>query len=505
MRMKLAWLLLLPLGLALGCNGDNNDPDTDPPAGDDDDDIGDDDDDDTLDAARVRVLNLSDALGTADLFVERVDSATPDLDLDERAASEVVLYEDLAVASTSPYLTVAAGTREIELYATGADVPALEIDVPLAADMDHTVVVWGDLPDLQWLVIEDDDSAVPADAIAFEVMNLNEDETPMTVFDASPEPLPVIVLAQIPPDGQEIPAGTSVRIEIDLDVTVLGVDLDGDSDVDFEFELPDDLQPGSLNHLALRNDGAGGLDVFLVEPDGTTTEIEPGPALPPGPLAEIRIANLSPNLETAEVILERVPWLGGDDPLLIDRLLSDVLRISGMGDFEAIPFEDVVAGTRALEVYAAGSLVPLLDVDVTVGEGESATVFLHGELPLLEARVVLDDDEAIPAGEVALQITNLAVDVGEIDLLDVSDPGAPVVLADDLAVEATVRVDVAPEVTAIGIDIDDDLVADFVFSIPGALDADAHVHLAIGEDLLDVPVLLLLEADSTTSVFAPDP
>src|SRR5690606_1243381 len=123
---------------------------------------------------------------------------------------------------------------------------AFELDAMLAADMDHTVVVWGTLPDLDSLVIEDDDSTVPPDAIALEVINLNEDGTPMTVFDASApvEPAPVVLLAAISPDGETIAAGTSVRIEIEADVTALGIDLDGDALVDFEFDVPADLQLG---------------------------------------------------------------------------------------------------------------------------------------------------------------------------------------------------------------------------------------------------------------------
>lgn len=506
MRMRLAWLLLLPLGLALGCNGDDDDPDTNPPAGDDDDDDvppGDDDDDTPLDQARVRVLNLSDDLGVADVFVERIDSADDSLDLIERAANEVVVFEALAVAETSPYLAVASGSREIELYPTGTDTLAFELDAMLAADMDHTVVVWGTLPDLDSLVIEDDDSTVPPDAIALEVINLNEDGTPMTVFDASApvEPASVVLLAAISPDGETIAAGTSVRIEIEADVTALGIDLDGDALVDFEFDVPADLQLGALHHLALRQDGMGGMDAFLVDPSGDTQEIEPAPSVP-GPLAEVRLANLSPALAVADILLERRPLDGADVPLL-DRLLADVVRIDGMGDFEATPYFEVTAGSRDLEAYLEAEVLPLLDVEVALTEGEQHTVFLYGDVPAVDALTVPVDDDAITAGQVALQISNLAADLGvDVDLLDLSGGGS-VLLADDLALEGTLRVEVAPDVTTLGIDLTDDGTAEYTFDVSASLDADEHVHLVIGDDALDVPFLFLVEQDSATSVVSP--
>lgn len=493
MTMRLAWLLLLPLGLAIGCDGDMNDPDTDPPVGDDDDDDipGDDDDDGTLDPARVRVLHLSDDLGPADLFVERIDAADDSLDLNERSADEVVVVEGLEVDEVSDYLAVAAGTREIELYASGADTPSFEADVALAADTDHTVVVWGDLPDLEFLVVEDDASTLPPGAIGLEVMNLTDNDG-LTVFDATPAAEPVILLAQIPPEGETIAAGSSARLEIEEDVGALGIDLDGDDVIDLEIDLPAGMQAGEIHHLALQDDGAGGLDVLLVTPDGETQELL---AEPPPPGALVRVANASVDFGTDDMLLERVD---GPDVPLVERPEGEVLRFEDMPYAEISPYFGVSAGTRDLEFYLDGALAPYLDTTIDLVADASYTLFTWGATGALDAVAVEDDAAGLAAGEAALIFTHLAASLSEIDVLDVTDPVTPVVLVDDLALEESARVDLPVPLPDLALDVDDDLVADYTLVLVLApIAADEQAHLAIHDNGLGDVVLLVVAPDGS--------
>lgn len=494
MKSRFTWLLLLPLGLAVGCDGDDFDPDTDPPAGDDDDDdIGDDDDDGVFDPARIRVLHLADALGPADVFVERIDPTDAALDLDERAADEIVVVENLAVADVTPYLTVAAGTREVELYASGADTPALEVDVPLAPETDHTLVVWGDLPDLDWLVVEDDATGVDPDTIALEILNL--DDEPLTVLDATPAP--VVLLAQIPPEGRPVPPASGVRVALDELVTVLGVDLDGDGEADLLIDVPEDLEPGAVNHLALRGDGEGGLEGFFVQPDGTVQHVPAREPLP-DPTSLVRIANAAP-LGGAAVMLERVPPAGGVHVPLVDREPEDVIVFDTMDYAEVSPYLEVVAGLRDFEIYPVGEETPSLDTAIDLAPDATHTAFVYGTTDLPEVISIADDNGGIAAGDLALQVTNVADSLGEVDLLDLTGGGATVLL-DDLAVGDTARTDFAPGgVSLLGLDLGDDLVPEYTFFLLLPLPADEHAQVLLGVDPgSGIPFLFMVFSDNQT-------
>lgn len=496
MKVHLAWLLMLPLTSFVACNGDHHDPDTDPPAGDDDDLPGDDDDDGTLDPARLRVLHLADALGPVDVFAERIDPADDDTPLDERDANEVVVVEALGVDEITDWLTVASGTREVELHATGTPTPVLDIDLALAPDTDTTLVVWGELPDLQWLAFEDDPATVPADLVGVDFLNL--DEGAVTVFDATPA-APLMLLAQIPPEGVTVPPAAHARLELEADVGALGLDLDGDGVIDLEIPLPPEMAPGALHLLALHLDETGAPSLLWVDAEGQPREL---PAEPPAPAldAMLRVGNVSPVLGSRDVYVERV---AGEAGLLVERPIDEVLFFDDLAFASASAWFSIQSGLRQVEIYEDGALTPLLGTDVDLTTDEGVTAFVWGPEGAIDVHAVADDREGLADAQTALLFTHLAQNVGVIDIFDVSDPGTPVLLAEDLALESTQRVDVDPAITELGIDFDDDgvvdatAIIDLLPRIPGE-----QVHYVLHENAVGTVAFMALAEDGTSGVAA---
>src|SRR5690606_124911 len=110
----------------------------------------------------------------------------------------------------------------------------------------------------------------------------------------------------------------------------------------------------------------------------------------------------------------------------------------------------------------------------------------------------------IAEGELALQVTNVADTLGEVDLIDVT--GGAVIL-DDLAVDATARADIAPGgVTLLGLDLDDDLVAEFTFFLLLPLPADEHAQALLAVDPgTATPFLFMVFSDGTTLFLSATP
>ena len=95
----------------------------------------------------------------------RVVHASPD------APSVDVLVDDAQVLSSVPYLgsssylEVPAGTRNVKVNAAGTSATVIDVDLPLNAGTDYTVIAGGLVSEIAPLVLEDDRAAPPAGSV----------------------------------------------------------------------------------------------------------------------------------------------------------------------------------------------------------------------------------------------------------------------------------------------------------------------------------------------------
>jgi hypothetical protein len=106
----------------------------------------------------------------------------------------------------------------------------------------------------------------------------------------------------------------------------------------------------------------------------------------------------------------------------------DVL-VDGSAVLTNVPFKgasnylSVPAGTRNLQVRAAGTSTVVIDADATAAQGESYTVIATGPVAAI-APLVLEDDLTTPAaGNIKLRLVHASPTAGPVDIY-VTAPGA---------------------------------------------------------------------------------
>lgn len=471
MRMKLAWLLLLPLGLAMGCDGDDNDPDTDLPGDDDDGIPGDDDDDDGVaDQARIRVVHLAPEVGDLDVQIERVpEPGRPDnenedevdsdagRDMDDRAAGQVIEIDDLEYGDATRYSTVRAGVRDLFVYPTGSNEEVVNVDVQLQADQDYTLILWGDsTTSLQTLLIHDDRRGIDDDEIRLQLSNVSTDLGVLDWLDLSNATPMLLVNNQGP--------GEADRSDVDDDIDLVGLDFDNDLVPELEFVLPDDIDDDDLIHLIASSDAQGDF-VLLVYPNGDTRRLDAREVV--SSFAMLRFLNLDPASSDFDVWVSDCPM-----PSVTD---SDFLD-----DTDYIP---VVPGRHTFRIIPRdGSTLLEFQLDLVADRLQSATWFAVDSM--LAVIDMFDDDRTgLGAGDFRVQFANLIDDVPLLDVYLIRQ-GPDLLLADDAEFDGVSRFDLdAGEDHRLGLDVDRDGRIDWAFDLPDVAHAgEIHNLYAIDFD-----------------------
>lgn len=475
MRMKLAWLLLLPLGIATGCDGDDFDPDTDVP-GDDDDGPppGDDDDDDGVpDQARIRVVHLARAVGDLDLQVERApEPGTPDnadedevgedqgRDMDDRAAAEIVEIDDIAFATATSYVTVRAGTRDLFLYPSNSNQEVLNLDVQLQADQDYTLIVWGDQTDaVQSLLVRDDRSGITNDEVRLSLSNVSPVLGELDWLDLS-NVAPMLIV------GDQA-VGTNDSSDVDDDIDEIGLDLDDDLIPDLEFDLPDDIDDDDLIHLIAAEDAQGEF-LLLVYPNGDTVRLNPRDGGGASQFGLVRFLNLDVASRDYDL------WVG-------DCPMPSVTDSRFLSDTDYIP---VRPGTHTFRVIPRGSDVALLQfqLDVLADRLHSATWYAVDSM-LAAITLFDDDDTGLAPGDFRVQFANLIDGVPVLDIYRIQAGPNPR-LVDDAEFDGVSVFDLdADRDHRLGLDLDNDGDIDLAFDLPDvAKKGEIHNLYAIDFD-----------------------
>lgn len=203
--------------------------------------------------------------------------------------------------------------------------------------------------------------------------------------------------------------------------------------------------------------------------------------------ARLRVLHLSPNAGNVDVFANK-----GDTPVVADLAFP-----------EGTPYLSVPAATYDFDVSATGTSAEdavLSIADLELEGGMSYTAVAYDNVTRIKALALADDYDGLAAGNIRVRAIHTAVGVGEVDIWNITDPGAPAPLYEDVAFGvAGDALDVPAGAYTIGIDVDDDANPDLAFELP-ALAAGVIVNLFAVADTNGVFLLAQLPDGSTARI-----
>jgi hypothetical protein len=474
--------LLLPLLALAACSGaeEKDDPatddtdlntddtgaDPDDTGGDPDDTGGDPDDTGTDPAgdAQIRVLHLSPDAPAVDVYA------------DGSAA-----VEGLAFPDGTGYLTVPAGTYTFDVAPAGAGVGASVLQIPgvaLEEGKAYTAVAYGRVAQIAALALPDDAGGLASDRVRLTVAHTAAAVGEVDIWEISGES-PVELLA-------DVPFGAAATLP-DLPVGALriGLDVDDDARPDVVFDVPE-LPGGTQANVFAVTDAADQPFLLAQLPDGATVRIDPTPIAPP---AQIRVLHLSPDAPAVDVFVN-----GAADPVV-----TALPFLSGTG------YLGVPAGIYTFDAAPTGAgigasvlQIPNLPLDA----GLSYSAVAYGRLDSLAAMALVDDATGLAPDQIRVQVAHAAAAVGEVDIWSL-DLGVPL-LSDVPYGAAATLADLPAGAYRVGIDVNNDAMADLTFSLP-AIGGGTFVNLFAVSDATDAVWLVAWLPDGTVVPIAADP
>lgn len=415
--------------------------------------------------ARVRVLHLAPDAPDVDVFVN--DGEDP-------------VVQELGFPDGTDYLEVPAGTYDFDVAASGgtADDAVLSIDdLALDSGASYTAVAFDELDSIQALALVDDYEGLEEGDIRVRAVHVATGVGEVDIWNitdpGAPAPLYEDVDFGAAGDSIDVPAGAYS----------VGIDVDDDAVPDLAFDLPE-IPAGTLVNLFAVADDA---DVFLLAqlPDGSTVRIDAR-----GPTAFLRVLHLSPDAPEVDVFVD-----DGASPL-----------VSELAFPEGTPYLAVEAGTYDVDVAPSGTSADdsVLAVDgLALAADTYYTAVAINEVAALTALPLVDDYTELAAGNIRIRAIHAAPGVGEVDIWNIPETGAPAPLWTDVDFGAAGgALDVAAGAYTIGIDVDDDATPDLTFTLP-ELAAGSFVNVfATRDDSDDVFLLAQLRDGSTVRVDA---
>lgn len=186
--------------------------------------------------------------------------------------------------------------------------------------------------------------------------------------------------------------------------------------------------------------------------------------------ARIRVLHLSPDARGVDVFVN-----GGDEAAVEDLEFPD-----------GTPYLEVPAATYTFDVSPAGTSAEdaVLSIeDVELAEGGSYTAVAYDELDSISALALADDYGDLAGGEIRVRAVHVAAGVGEVDIWNVTEPGNPAPLYENLDFGAAGdALDVPAGAYTLGIDTDDDAVPDLTFELPELAAGTVANLFAVADD-----------------------
>lgn len=337
---------------------------------------------DTQSTASVRALHLS-----------------PDAPAVDVAVNDSVVLEDVNYREASGFLSVNAGTTDLDVLVANTDTKAIEATLALTADTKYTVIAVNQVAAIEPLVITDSDT--PAAGFA-----------QLTVVHGAPGAPAVDVYVSGPDDDF---AGLSPLLE---DVAF--------TDVSSELEV-------AAGDYRVRVTGADSADVIYdsgtlplaagVEYVAVASEVTEG-------LSPIGLTILT-DLESTPVVAVddararvRVVHASADAPD-VDVDVNDAEVLGDVGFGTASGYLELLGDTYNVKVAAANTESVVINADVTLEAQTDYTVLAVNTVAQIEPLIVEDNNTAPADGNIKVRLIHGASQAGLVDIYIIA-PGADI-------------------------------------------------------------------------------
>ena len=272
-------------------------------------------------------------------------------------------------------------------------------------------------------------------------------------------------------------------IDIPARAFTVGIDVDNDRSADLIFDVPS-IEEDTLLNLFATTDTEGNVVLLAQFPRGDTLRIDPRGFNPPmRDPARVRVLHLSP------------------DAPPVDVFVDEARAITGLRFPEGTPYTMLEAGSYDFAVSATGTPASQAVIELPqteLAENTAYTVVAYDRLASITPLALVDDLSVTSSGTIRIRAIHAASGVGQVDILNIPGRGTPTPLYEnvDFGVASAYAELPAGQYT-IGLDVNNDHIADAVFALP-ALPAGTIANVFAVHDGLNV-FLLAQFADGTTA------
>lgn len=387
---------------------------------------------DTAGETNIRVFHGAPSAGTVDIYT---------------GGSAVI--PGLEALDATNYLTVPEGDYAFDVFAAGADptgTPAFSVpSLNYAADASYTAVAYESGTGFSALRLDEPAIEPAAGNIRVRAIHIANGVGQVDIWNitdpAAPSPLIV-----------DFNFGTASEfLEIPAQAYKLGLDVDNDATPDLTFVIPP-LPAGTVANLyaIVGEDGpflAGqlGSTVVSIFPDAGPTNIR---------------------------VFHASTVANGASAAGVDIYTGGTLAVPAFAYLTATDYLSLPEDNYSFDVFAAGAdpmmSTPALAIPSLAYDGDAFYTLVAYDNGAAIAGLRLDDSAApIAAGQVRVQIVHVANTIGQVDVLTIDGLGVASPLITDLNfASATGTVDIAAGAYTVGLDVNNDLAADVIFTLP---------------------------------------
>ena len=350
--------------------------------------------------------------------------------------------------SATNYVTVPEGDYAFDVFAAGADptgTPAFSIpSLNYAADASYTAVAYESGAGFAALRLDEPAIEPAAGNIRVRAIHIANGVGQVDIWNitdpAAPSPLIVDFNFGTATDFLEIPA----------QAYTLGLDVNNDAIPDLTFSIPA-LPEGTVANLYAIV-GADG--PFLAGQLGATVV----PIFPDAGPTNIRVFHAS-------------TIANGASAPGVDIYTGGTRAIAAFGYLSATDYLSVPAGDYSFDVFAAGAdplSTPALAIPSLAYDADAFYTLVAYDNTGSIAGIRLDDDASpIAAGSARVQIVHVADTIPQVDVLNIDSLGAATTLLNDLSFgTSSGTLDIPAGAYTVGLDVNNDLAADVIFTLP---------------------------------------
>ncbi|NQW61379.1 MAG: DUF4397 domain-containing protein [Deltaproteobacteria bacterium] len=379
----------------------------------------------------IRVFHGAPSAGTVDIYTGG-SAVIPGLE---------------ALAATN-YVTVPEGDYSFDVFAAGADptgTPAFSIpSLNYAADASYTAVAYESGTGFAALRLDEPAIAPAAGNIRVRAVHIANGVGQVDIWNITDPsaPSPLIV---------DFNFGTATDfLEIPAQAYTLGLDVNNDGTPDLTFSIPP-LPAGTVANLYAI---VGENGPFLAGQLGATVV----PIFPDAGPTNIRVFHAS-------------TIANGASAPGVDIYTGGTRAVANFTYLSATDYLSVPAGNYNFDVFAAGEdpiSTPALAIPSLAYDADAFYTLVAYDNTGSIAGIRLDDSNApIAAGLARVQIVHVADTVPQVDVLSIDSLGAATTLLSDLSFgTSSGTLDVPAGAYTVGLDVNNDLAADVIYTLP---------------------------------------